>query len=476
MIEASNPVLALGRDLVQNLLVALRSGQLYELDNATLRAASERLARTVSELHRMEGPVRLEAGRDAVQVNRTRIRSELRQYTVHQNLLRFLQALGIGGFEWLEAPARDGTARFAHVVGRLEAGEGSAPEAVEARLAEAGVQGVVPLPPREEADETLTENPDARARAERTYRHGVAVTRDFMESLRSGRSMRTSRVRRAVQGIVDQVLEDETLLVGLTNLRDYDEPTFTHSVNVCVFSVSLGQRIGLSRFELYDLGIAALLHDIGKVDVSPEILRKTEALDHDEWEEMQSHTRFGVLRLLEERPRGQIPIREILVAFEHHLNVDLSGYPRLSAPRRLSFYSKIVAICDAFDAGTTPRVYKTDPITPPEMLEVLMRWQGARFDPILVKAFVAMLGIYPPGSFVLLDTMEMGVVVASNPDPARVNRPRLKIVADRQGHRVEGPVVDLDATDPTGQHERTIIKVLDPDRYGIEVGRHFLAP
>ncbi len=473
-IAASNPVIALGRELVQNLLVTLRSGQLYEPGNDTLRAAAERLSRTVRELWQVDGWARLESGDDTVLVNGTRIRIELRHYTVQRNLIRFLDSLEVGGFEWTRVADADETARFAHLVGRLE-GETTGVEPLSDAFDHAGLASILPLAPREEVLEDLTQDPDKRLQAERTYRHGVAVTREFMESVRTGRSLRRGKIKRAVQTIVDQVLEDDTLLVGLTNLRDYDEPTFTHSVNVCVFAVSLGQRIGLSRFELYDLGMAGLLHDLGKVDVSREVLTKPGDLDREEWEEMRNHVRYGAVRILQDRTGNTVPLREMLVAFEHHLNIDLSGYPDLFAPRRLSFYSKIVAICDSFDAGTTPRVYKTDPIQPAEMLAILQQWSGVRYDPILLKAFISLLGIYPAGSLVLLDTRELAVVVAINTDPEMLGRPRVRLITDARGNRIEGPVVNLADVGSDGEYVRTVVQVLDPDRYGVDVGRHFVA-
>ena len=115
--------------------------------------------------------------------------------------------------------------------------------------------------------------------AKRTYAQGVAVTREVITSVRMGRATSVKKVKRAVQMIVDQVLNNETSLVGLTTIRDYDEYTFTHSVNVCIFSVALGKKLGLSRLQLYDLGMAALLHDVGKARVPLEILNKTTGLD-----------------------------------------------------------------------------------------------------------------------------------------------------------------------------------------------------
>ncbi len=107
------------------------------------------------------------------------------------------------------------------------------------------------------------------------------------------------KVKRAVQLIVDQVLNNETSLVGLTTIRDYDEYTFTHSVNVCIFSVALGKKLGLRKLQLYDLGMTALLHDVGKARVPLEILNKTTGLDEQEWRVMQAHPWLGALTLFQ---------------------------------------------------------------------------------------------------------------------------------------------------------------------------------
>ncbi len=475
-LATSSPVQGLGRDLIQNLFVALRSGQLYEPRNATLRAAATRLSRTVEELHRVDGAARIEAGANIIMVNGTRIRSELRTHSVHRNLVRYLRTIGVGGFEWAGPSDVDETAAFLSVLARVEPVDAEDnPDIVAAKLKEARAGDVEVLGPRTETTHAEDLDPDARERAVRTYRHGVAVTAQLMESVRAGRTLQRHRVRRAVQSIVDQILDDETMLLGLTNLRDYSEPTFTHSVNVAIFSVALGQKVGLSRIDLYDLGMAALLHDIGKTEVDNDVLNKPGQLSDDEWDMMKAHTWRGTRRIVADRPQGTLPVREMLVAFEHHLHLDLSGYPELFAPREQTFYSRIVEIADAFDAGTTPRIYKTDPITPAEMIQILYNGRGKRYDPILVKAFIALLGIYPVGCVCVLDTFELVVVTATDPDPHNVHRPRAKVVADREGNRVDGPVVSLAQKDEAGHYLRTVVAVVEPERYGVDVAEVFLA-
>jgi HD-GYP domain-containing protein (c-di-GMP phosphodiesterase class II) len=112
---------------------------------------------------------------------------------------------------------------------------------------------------------TAEDREHAKERAKRTYTQGVAATRELMASVRIGGSPNIKKIKRVVQGIVDQILSEETSLIGLTTIRDYDEYTFTHSVNVCIFAVALGKRLGLGKLQLYDLGMAALFHDIGHV-------------------------------------------------------------------------------------------------------------------------------------------------------------------------------------------------------------------
>ena len=161
------------------------------------------------------------------------------------------------------------------------------------------------------------------------------MTREVINSLRLGRTANVKRVKRAVQAIVDQVLNNESSLLGLTTLRDYDEYTFTHSVNVCIFSVALGRKLGLTKLQLYDLGMTALFHDVGKSRVPLEVLNKEGGLTEDEWRILQAHPWLGVLTLFGLRGYGEIPYRGMIVAFEHHMKTDLTGYPEIDpAPHR----------------------------------------------------------------------------------------------------------------------------------------------
>ena len=157
------------------------------------------------------------------------------------------------------------------------------------------------------------------------------------------------------------------------------------------------------------------------------------------------------------------------------MKIDLTGYPKSLRPRRLSVYSKIVACADAFDAATTRRVYQTTPIQPDQVLREI--WENPRrgHDRVIVKALINLLGIYPVGTCVILDTYEVGIVQAANPDPVHLHRPMVKIVGTPDGgSTMTGPVVNLAEAKPEGDFLRTIIKVTDPAKYGIRASDHFV--
>jgi HD-GYP domain-containing protein (c-di-GMP phosphodiesterase class II) len=301
------------------------------------------------------------------------------------------------------------------------------------------------------------------------------VTKDLMTSVRLGRSPNIKKIKRVVQGIVDQILNEETSLIGLTTIRDYDEYTFTHSVNVCIFSVALGKRLGLGKIQLYDLGMAALFHDIGKSRVPAGVLNKATGLSDEEWRLIAAHPWLGALTLFQLRGQQELPYRAMIVAYEHHMKTDLTGYPRPIRDRSMSMFSKIVAVADGFDAATSRRSYQTTPLTPAQVMLELRDNPRRGMDPVVVKAFINLTGIYPVGTLVILDTFELGIVHATNPIPEMLSRPIVRIISDRQGNlESPGTLTDMAEHDEHGVYKRTIIKTENPERYGIRVGDYFI--
>jgi HD-GYP domain-containing protein (c-di-GMP phosphodiesterase class II) len=462
-----------GRALLLDFYTALRSLKLYPVENATVQKALADLDATTRALLAIESDLEIRLAGDFIFVNATRLRLELDNYASFSHILVVLRAFEIGALRIHGSDRREWQILLSLL---LSISEQKPPEERFEELAERlGAARVTSLEIERAVHHDL-ETEEERQAAKRVYSQGVAVTRDVITSVRMGRATSVKRVKRAVQLIVDQVLNNETSLMGLTTIRDYDEYTFTHSVNVCIFSVALGKKLGLSRLQLYDLGMTALLHDMGKARVPVEILNKTTGLDEREWRVMQAHPWLGALTLFTLRSYDETPYRAILTAHEHHMKTDLSGYPRTVRPRDLGIFSRIVAVADGFDAATTRRSYQTVPIEPDQVLREM--WQNPKrgYDAILVKALINLIGIYPVGTCVILDSFEVAVVAGPDPEGQQLNRPLVRIAVEAEGGAVPPPgqLVSLTERDEAGNYRRSIVKVTNPSRYGLTVGDYFV--
>ncbi|MCH7874708.1 MAG: HD domain-containing protein [Gemmatimonadetes bacterium] len=465
-----------GRAFLLDLYTSLRSLKLYPVENDQVQRALTDLQRTSQTLIEMEDPLEVRITGEFIFVNETRLRLNLDSYASFGHVLNTLNQCGVGVLTVGAGVDR----REWQVLISLLLDASNTPLSAD-KLSElsqkmvlGGVTHIAVDPPSAQEHDVEDEE-QKKEIAKHTYERGVAVTKEVVNSVRMGRSANVKKVKRAVQGIVDQVLSNEVSLVGLTTIRDYDEYTFTHSVNVCIFAVAIGKRLGLTRLQLYDLGLAALFHDVGKSRVPLEVLTKPGALDEDEWRIMQSHPWLGVLTLFGMRGYGEIPYRGMIVAHEHHMKVDLTGYPKAIRPRNLSVYSKIVAVADAFDAATSRRSYQTVPLQPDEVLREM--WENPRrgYDLVLVKALINLVGIYPVGTCVILDSYDVAIVHAANPDISQINRPVVRLVLSADGQRLDsGPLVNLTEVGSDGNFTRSIIKVSNPERWGITPGDCFV--
>ena len=462
-----------GRPLIFALYGALRAVKLYPVENVAVEKALAELTNQAREIIAEHSELELRLSGEFLFVNETRLRLDLENFASFSHLLALFRAAGVGSI----AVTKDASAKdWLIFLSLLQAPADAAPserfEELSAKLGAAGV-GCFALEPPVETGEDAHEK--AKERAKRTYAQSVVVTKDLMTSIRMGGKPNIKKVKRMVQSIVEQILVEEVSLIGLTTLRDYDEYTFTHSINVCIFSVALGKRLGLTKLQLYDLGLAGLFHDIGKSRIPAEVLNKVGGLTDGEWSMIASHPWRGVLALFQVRGAQELPYRSMIVAHEHHMKTDLTGYPRPVRSREMGMFSKIVAIADGFDAATTRRSYQETPWTPADVLTEMRDNPRRGMDPVLVKAFINLTGIYPVGTVVVLDTFELGVVHAVNPLSEMLSRPIVRIIADARGNLLyPGELVDLAEQTSSGDFLRTIIKTENAERYGIRVADYFV--
>lgn len=464
-----------GRQLVVTLYGAMRVIRLYPPENEAVKNALADLAQAAGAIMERERELEFRASNEFIFVNATRLRLELDNYAAFSQILSTLRTCGIGSIRLVDsATTRDWLVFLSQLMTGAKGGEELTVGDWLERLQAAGVS-VFDLGPPLQAEEDRDFQQRAKEAAKRTYAQSVAVTKDVINSVRMGQAPSIKKIKRVVQSIVDQILNEETSLLGLTTIRDYDEYTFTHSVNVCIFSVALGRRLGLTKLQLYDLGLAALFHDIGKSRVPLAVLNKTEGLSDDDWRWLAAHPWLGVLALFHMRGQQELPYRAMVVAYEHHMKMDLSGYPRPIRPREQSIFSRIVAVADGFDAATSRRAYQTVPLSPAAVLAGMRDNPRRGMDPVVVKGFINLLGVFPVGTMVVLDTFELALVHATSPRPEAMARPIVRIVSDARGNVLyPGTLVDLSETAADGSFKRTIIKTDNPERYGINVGDYFV--
>src|SRR3990172_5144384 len=278
------------------------------------------------------------------------------------------------------------------------------------------------------------------------------------------------KAKRTVQKLVDLSYEEGSgfSLAGMASIKAHDDYTFNHMVNVCVLAIAFGQRLGLKRHSLAQLGLCALYHDMGKLHIPLDVLNKHTGLTEEEWAVMGNHTVYAARTLFPLIVVDRTTVNRILTALQHHLRHDGTGYPKLRIRKKQSLYARITAIVDTFDAMTTKRIYQRQYL-PDEAIAVMYQGAGTRYDPLLVKAFINCMGIFPVGSTVILRTGELAVVVDSNPDPDHLHQPRIRLVTDAARRQVTPVLADLSQT---GEEARAILHCVDPEEFGITSVRY----
>jgi len=311
------------------------------------------------------------------------------------------------------------------------------------------------------------ENPKVKAKV--LYRKTLAAMDEAMANAAAGQSLRLREPKRVVQRMIDLLASHESALLGLTTMRSDQAYTENHAVNVCILSLVIGRRMGLSKFHLCQLGMAALFHDIGKADVPREILDKPGELSTEEQQELERHPFYGVKKIMKLKGLDLMSSRIITGVFEHHLLADFSGYPR-TPYRRLSLLGRIIGIADRYDQLTSARVTGRIAQTPARALRFIIAGAGRAYDSGLLKLLISGVGMHGIGSLLLLDSKELALVVENNPDPELWDSPRVRIIADAKGRALDGEVVDLALARPV----RMILANLDPHAFHLDVSRYFL--
>ena len=294
--------------------------------------------------------------------------------------------------------------------------------------------------------------------AKRVYNTAVESAESLWDQAKAGDKPDPETARKIIDSLANIVNQDRTSLMALTALKKYDNYTFTHMVNVAALSMAQARALNLEGPLLREFGFAALMHDIGKVNTPLEVLNKPGKLTNDEFKLMKQHVVDGA-HILRRTP--EMPALAPIVAFEHHLKQDLSGYPENIGHRKLNLCTMIVSIADVFDALRSNRPYREGLAT--TRIKSIMGEQGnPQFNQPLLRRFVNLMGLFPIGTIVRLNTEEVGVVTAEHPeDPFR---PQVKILYNAKGEQIESPVLaNTWERDSRGGFPRAVVESVDPD-------------
>lgn len=265
------------------------------------------------------------------------------------------------------------------------------------------------------------------------YTQASTTMRSVWENAAREGVAKATEVRAVVDELAQAVSQNKNALIALTTMREIDNYTFTHMVNVSILTMVQARGLGIDGTLLREFGVAGLMHDIGKVRTPPEILTKPASLDDRELIIMRRHTVDGaeILR----KTRDLTPLAAV-VAFEHHLRLDGSGYPVGVERETLNLATMLTTIADVYDAMRSKRQYQ-EAFPADRIVEVLKRGQGQEFEKNLVRRFVQLMGLYPVGSLVRLNTGARAIVLrAYPPDP---HRPRVRVLYAADGHRLDAP-------------------------------------
>lgn len=467
----------LGFQLITQLNTLIKTSKIHGRTNAALDKPVDTMLTLIQTLTH-EKPVTIRLQNDFLFLGESHLKVSAQQMLVISSVIDTMNQWKIGGLTFSSATSSKDLREFAALFAGLDP---AAKSIVDFRqgLSALAVTSIQLEDPRMFAvsDDATETNPKLRqkARSKAAYEKASDAAGRLTQATRDGGTLSFKQAKRAIQNIVDLMKADEPAMLGFTTLRCHDQYTQKHSVNVALLSIALANRAGYPKVELADLGLAALFHDMGKAAIPLEVLNKPGEFTEDEWAAMRSHPTEGVLSLAQLRGIVNLPSRMAAASFEHHMNLDYSGYPKLKTPWKLSLTGRILMIADCYDAMTSSRVYRREPMAPAKVLNMMFQKSGKSFDPTLLKLFVTCVGIVPIGSIVELTSDEFAVVLKPAVSTSDGERPLVKVIADAQGNPVDnGPELDLTEKDDTGEYRHSIIRLIDNAEHRFDTSRYFV--
>jgi putative nucleotidyltransferase with HDIG domain len=466
----------LGTEFVVKFYRLLKGTAIYDRKNVIIDRLTKESLQVINSIIQSEGHLFLKIVRDNFFFNNIRIVVKADMYPIFKAFWQEMRRRWIGEVEFSATVGAEHLKDFIYLLSGLEENNESNYLYVKRQLEYRDINSIQVGKLEFFKDEDIyIDSEDQKKFSKEVYFKSIGLVKEVVESINQQKALNIRKAKRLMQNAVNAIMQDESTLLGLANIKNYDEYTFNHSVNVAIYAIALGQRIGIPKKHLSHLGMAGLFHDIGKTRIPKEILNKSGKLSSEEWTMMRAHPIMGSEIVMRMKEWGELSTRLMDATFEHHLKYDLTGYPRLTRKRKITLFGRIVTIADFYDALVRPRVYNRFPYVSEKILGIMLERSGKDFDPAIVKVFINMIGIFPLGTLVLLNTNEMGIVTQIQEDSELIDRPKVCLLYYSDGEYRKGKVVDLREMDEGAKDfKRSIMKTLDPNEYNINVAEFLI--
>ncbi|MDY0232223.1 MAG: HD domain-containing protein, partial [Candidatus Saccharicenans sp.] len=334
----------LATDFLIRFYIVFKILKLYAENNELIQEQTELLWQTLQALKEETEEISFKIKRESIFFNQSRIKFSLSNYPIFKFLLEEFRKRDIGLLSISPDISKESLLKAVAIICHKRTSD-SPFEDLMAELDQQEVRGL-----NLEKLEIAERLPSPQKSSARLFFLSILHLHEISERNKENETIRLNTTRRLIQSIFNHLVDNESFLLGLTTIKNHDEYTLNHSVNVSLLAVALGKRLGLTRAELVDLGLAAFFHDLGKIDIPLEILNKPGQLTEAERKIMELHPHQGAEKLVHLRDFRRLPVSAIHVAMEHHIKEDLTGYPKYRLKSDVNLYSRIVKVCDFFDA------------------------------------------------------------------------------------------------------------------------------
>lgn len=396
------------RDLILYLVISIRTGAFFEKSNETFQKHIDHLINTIKKMIEDKGDINIKMKVNYIFLNDERIDVSIDIMGPYRMLINELTIRNIEEILFSEGITKEELADFIFVISRTFPKDSKDFEELTGYLINKGIKDItismISEEKHSEKDKSFKKN------ALKVYLNSIFYLKDAFESLYTNEQINITKARKIIKIFTDFIIQDETFMIGLTTIKNIGAYTLNHSINVSLLAIALGLKLGLEKKDITELGMAGLFHDIGKSNISEEILDKPAPLTSEEYELIKKHPHWSAERLLLIRGLKNIPAFALRGILEHHIDYNGTGYPKLDIDKP-SLFGRILRVVDTYDAMTTSRSYQ-NAYTPIEALNYIISKKDEIFDPVVVDKFVDLLGTYPPGTVVKLTTGEIGVFLA----------------------------------------------------------------